>query len=86
MSLSERLKHLKPALGPNDCRTCVWLDQQTVKDQAAFWSWLDEGKPPGQLRRECAEEGLEVSDTSFARHVKNPRHRLHSADVKQKAS
>lgn len=71
MSLAERLKQAKPRLGPSECHTCAWLQTQTPKDRAAFDDWIANGNSQAQLRRECQIDGLNVSETSFGRHVRN---------------
>jgi hypothetical protein len=90
VSLSKRLKQLQtqPQLGPSECRTCAWLATQPKDVVQAFWECVDSGVSRTQLRKECAPDGLEVSESAFNRHLKNPkcRERLNPAGVKRIAS
>lgn len=53
------------------CRTCAWLREQSDEDQRAFAEWIDSGKPRTHLLDACRAEGLDVSESSLRRHIRN---------------
>lgn len=71
MSLAQRLNQVTPTRHGQQCLTCAWLAQQTEEDRQAFTDWVTNGWSIAQLRANCLEEGLEVSETSFGRHIRN---------------
>ena len=71
MSLAQRLQQVTPTRNGQQCITCAWLDQQTPDDRQAFTDWVGNGWSIAQLRKACFDDGLQVSETSFGRHVRN---------------
>jgi hypothetical protein len=73
MSLADRLSTIAPT---TTCLVCVWYRTLAKEDKAAFDRIVP--RVPDEIsyasfHRECAEEGLPASETSFKRHLKNHR-------------
>jgi hypothetical protein len=47
------------------------LREQSDEDQRAFAEWIDSGKPRTHLLDACRAEGLDVSESSLRRHIRN---------------
>jgi hypothetical protein len=71
VSLAERAKdYSQPPL----CLTCLWYDQLSGTEKEAFDQLAArEDVYKRDLLDMCAEEGLQCSETSFRRHMRNCR-------------
>lgn len=67
MSLSDRITQ---AVGEITCRTCEFYNALPPKDKTEFDKWIAADRPVEVLRRLCVEEGLNVSEKPFRRHIR----------------
>ena len=75
MSLADRLATITPT---TTCLVCVWYRTLTKRDKDAFnqtATHVPDTYSYAAFYQMCAEEGLQCSETSFKRHLKNPDHR-----------
>ena len=77
MSLADLAATVKPR-SLTTCITCTWYDKLPKRDRIAFDRLV--ARPDitnNQLRELCRdEEGLEASESSFKRHIKNHHGRV----------
>lgn len=52
------------------CKTCDFYNTLDEADRRAFDDWVAADKPVAALRRACQRQGLDISESSFMRHVK----------------